>query len=417
MSASRHRHKKKHISAPADCTGCALCANECGHGAISMEWSAEGFLLPVVDVEACVGCGLCVARCPALLPSSAGGEVAIESVVAYGAWNRDPEILRNSSSGGLFYALAEWVIREGGCVFGVVWQDRMTAGFVKAETLEEVRPMCGSKYIMAAPHLVYRDVRAELRRGRRVLFAGTSCQVHALRRYLQRDDEKLLTVDIICHGVPSRRLWEKYVLEMESRKGAPVRHVEFRNKDESWERFRLKVFFGDGTQESCVHWDSLFIKFFKSDVALNRCCYACRYARLPRQGDLTVGDFWEAGQRHPDWPLRDGITALLVNSAAGQAAVRAVSGQMEFRRVDFREIYDGQDMLHDKEPRQPYPYRARLFSEMDRWQLEQLYRRFVGTTLVGPFVLRHDGLIWRVLCRFRWLLGLILGCAGRRKNG
>ena len=87
------------------------------------------------------------------------------------------------------------------------------------------------------------------------------------------------------------------------------------------------------------------------------------------------------------------------------------------RRVDFREIYDGQDMLHDKEPRQPYPYRARLFSEMDRWQLEQLYRRFVGTTLVGPFVLRHDGLIWRVLCRFRWLLGLILGCAGRRKNG
>lgn len=393
--------KRDHIVAPPDCTGCSLCANVCGHDAITMVWSEEGFLIPQVDEAACVGCGLCVLKCPALQERPKVQDELRESVPTFGAWHRDAEVHRASSSGGVFTALASWVLAQGGCVFGVVWRDKVTAVFTKAESMEEVALMRGSKYVPAVPGMSFREVKAELRKGRRVLFVGVPCQVHALRSYLGKRYDLLLTVDVVCHGVPSRLLWQKFVAEAEERSGKVVRRVSFRDKDEGWLRYNLTTHFTDGCREAQFYFDTDFMRLFLSDVALNRCCYDCRYAGLPRQGDVTVGDFWGVQNLHPDWPLRDGVAAVLVNSPAGEAAMAAVADVLVCRRVPFREVYDGQDMLHDKRQHGEHPYRARVLRAARRMSLARLRRRFVGTLLLGPLALRRDALLLRVLRRLR----------------
>ncbi len=143
--------KRDHIVAPPDCTGCSLCANVCGHDAIAMVWSEEGFLIPQVDEGACVGCGLCVLKCPALQERPKVQDELRESVPTFGAWHRDAEVHRASSSGGVFTALASWVLAQGGCAFGVVWRDKLTAGCTKAEALEEAALLLGSQYWRAGP--------------------------------------------------------------------------------------------------------------------------------------------------------------------------------------------------------------------------------------------------------------------------
>ena len=393
--------KRDHIVAPPDCTGCSLCANVCGHDAIAMVWSEEGFLIPQVDEGACVGCGVCVLKCPALQERPKVQDELRDSVPTFGAWHRDAEVHRASSSGGVFTALASWVLAQGGCVFGVVWRDKLTAVFTKAESMEEVAPMRGSKYVPAVPGMSFREVKAELRKGRRVLFVGVPCQVHALRSYLGKSYDLLLTVDVVCHGVPSRLLWQKFVAEAEERSGKVVRRVSFRDKDEGWLRYNLTTHFTDGSRETQPHGDADFMQLFVSDVALNRCCYDCRYAGLPRQGDVTVGDFWGVQNLHPDWPLRDGVAAVLVNSPAGEAAMEAVADALVCRRVPFREVYDGQDMLHDKGQHGVHPYRARVLRAALRMSLARLRRRFVGTLLLGPLALRRDALLLRALRRLR----------------
>lgn len=407
------KSRKTHIVAPPDCTGCSLCANVCGHDAITMVWSEEGFLIPQVDEEACISCGVCVKKCPALQPAPEYQDDLKDTVPTYGAWHRDREVHRTSSSGGIFTALAEWTISRGGCVFGVVWKDKETAVFTKAETMEEVVPMRGSKYIMADLGGAFREVRAELRKERRVLFVGTPCQVHALRSFLVKTYENLLTVDIVCHGVPSRELWQKYIQEIELRMGDEVSYVSFRDKDESWLRYNLTTHFADGRRESGVFYKNVFMRLFLSDVALNLCCYSCRYAGLPRQGDLSLGDFWGVQNYHPDWPLREGIAALLVNTPTGKTAVQAVAAQLECRQVPFQEIYAGQDMLHDKQASRVPAIRAQVLSRMSSMPLDALLDRVVHTAELAGFTLRTDRLVGCLLVRGWHFLRRILR-RGRR---
>lgn len=391
--------KRDHIVAPPDCTGCSLCANVCGHDAIAMVWSEEGFLIPQVDEAACVGCGLCVLKCPALQERPKVQDDLRDSVPTFGAWHRDAEVHRASSSGGVFTALASWVLAQGGCVFGVVWRDKVTAVFTKAESMEEVAMMRGSKYTTAMPLFAYREVKAELKKGRRVLFTGTPCQVHALRRYLVKDYENLLTFDIVCHGVPSHLLLEKYVREAEQEAGQTVSYVSFRGKRDSWKRFDQVCHFADGSERVCYLGEDEYMKVFLSDVVLNECCYNCRYAHFPRQGDLTLGDFWGADRLHADWPIRDGITVLLANSPKGVEAMREVSGAVETAQVPFDEVYRYQGVVFVRPHKELPQQRAEALVHLRGPQsLKAWIRRFPHMRYFGPFRVNTRSLLYRVLC-------------------
>ena len=321
----------KYITPPEECTGCALCANVCGHNAIQMTWSKEGFLVPRVSLDVCVNCGACVKACPAQpthLKELHQPAEELQSPAAFGGWNAEKDTHLASSSGGIFTALAEQVFAAGGCVFGVVWENKDTAKFTKAENKEELVAMRGSKYTQAVPDMVYREVKAELKKGRHVLFIGTSCQVYALKRYLRKDYENLLLIDILCHGVPSRNLLQSYIREMESTAGKELARIQFRDKAGNWQRYQVKKIFSDGSTLSHVNREDMFMRIFIGDFVLNKACYSCPHARFPRVGDITLGDFWGNLQNlHPDWPIHDGIGSVLGNTPKGKALLQELSAK------------------------------------------------------------------------------------------
>lgn len=364
----------KYIIAPDNCTGCSLCSNVCPHDAITMVWSGEGFLTPNVNLELCINCGICSNSCPAKkAPQNHQDEEAIEKVEAYGAWNATERARRESSSGGIFPELARKILEDGGCVFGAVWKDKLTVGFTKAETMDDVLSMRGSKYTMAVPGMVYREVKQELKQGRRVLFTGTPCQVAALYAYLRKPYDNLITMDIVCHGVPSRIILEKYVADAEKRTGKEVANINFRRKIDSWMRYSQTKYFTDGSEETTEKKEDPFMLLFLSDIALNKCCYNCRYAHFPRPGDLTLGDFWGVNNTHPDWPYQWGVSALLIRTETGRKAIEACGNSIVYLAVPFADIYKGQEVVYTRPDAPVHPRRSIFMQFANGCTIEDLH--------------------------------------------
>lgn len=372
----------KYIVAPDNCTGCGLCSNVCSRNAISMEWNADGFLVPVVNTDQCINCGLCVKKCPALHPPQHGAD-DMEQVLAYGGWNRDPETQILSSSGGVFSALAASVLKEGGIVYGVVWRDKITAEFQKAETLDELNPMRGSKYTGAQPGKVYQQAKAELNKGRKVLFAGTSCQVYALLQYLGKDYSNLITVDILCHGVPSHLLLEKYVHEAEQATGKQVRLVSFRDKEHGWENYHIRTVYTDGTSTICPLKKDYFMRTFLSDKVLNRACYNCMFKHLPRMADITLGDYWGVAKREPEWPVYKGISAVLAHTDKGALVLQNLKN-VEFKNKPFQKLYEGQPSTYILSTTRTEPEDRGQYLEFLRTSpLKKVYSRLMYAVDIG----------------------------------
>lgn len=393
----------KHITPPENCTGCGLCANVCSKAAIRMEWSKEGFLVPQVDAEACVNCGLCVKMCPAQ-PKAMDKEVYaddIEAVVAYGGWNSDDEIHRNSSSGGVFSALAEHVFTAGGCVFGVVWKNKVTATFTKAENMVELEPMRGSKYTQAETENVYRDVKSELQKGRQVLFTGTACQVYALKKYLRRDYDNLLTFDIVCHGVPSRKLLQAYVKHYERVEGKELKEIYFRFKDGNWQGYKVQKRFTDGTVLNHVNSQDMFMNLFIGDKKLNKACYNCPHAHLPRPGDMTLGDYWgNLKAMHPEWPISDGIGSIIANNEKGKAALESLAdaGKITIHLEPFRNLYNGQPRSYLRGEDAIIPtQREEALLMIEQQPITKVWHHYCNTINIGPIKLRKNGVLYRTL--------------------
>lgn len=391
----------KYITSPQECTGCALCANVCSTDAINMVWSGDGFLVPQVNVNACINCGACVRTCPAQpahLEKLRAESSAAETPEAYGGWHKDKDIHINSSSGGVFSALAEHIFAAGGCVFGVVWSGKDIARYTKAENMAELAAMRGSKYTQAVPGMVYRDVKEELKRGRQVLFCGTSCQVYALKRYLRKDYEKLLLVDILCHGVPSRSLLQAYIREFEVSTGKELERIQFRDKAGNWQQYQVKKIFADGSSLGHINRQDMFIRLFVGDYALNKACYACPHARFPRVGDITLGDFWGDLQKlHPDWPIPDGIGSILANSPKGKALLQRLSaaGSVTLVADVLDNLIDGQRSTYIRHAEALPPNREQVLRALRDEKLCQIYHNLFAYERCGPFRLRKSSLLYK----------------------
>lgn len=400
----------KHITPPLNCTGCALCANVCSKEAICMEWNADGFLVPRVDTDVCVNCGLCVKMCPAQpdVIKSTQREMDFGDVAAFGGWNTNGEILKMSSSGGVFTALAEKVFSTGGCVFGVVWKDKETAEFAMAETPEQLAPMRGSKYVQAEPGKVYREVKAELEKGRQVLFSGTACQCYALKKYLRKSYQNLITFDIVCHGVPSRKLLQAYVKHFETILGRDVKEISFRFKDDNWQQYKVQKRFADGTLLNTLNSQDLFMGLFIGDLLLNCPCYNCPHAHLPRPGDLTLGDYWGNLQYlHPDWPIRRGIGSLIANTEKGKNTLEllAAEGKIELHREPFVNLYNGQPRSYLRLEAKIPPLRDEALLRIGKENIMDVWDALCNTKRFGPFRVRKNGYLFRGVIFFRRVLG------------
>lgn len=303
------------------CCGCTACVSVCPKACISMSEDNEGFLYPVVDSVKCIDCGLCERVCPVLHPLKNEAEPLV-----YAAINNDESIRMQSSSGGIFTLLAEYVIENGGVVFGACFDRDWNVVHDYTETKEGLARFRGSKYVQSNVGNSFSQVKAFLDSGREVLFSGTPCQVAGLKNYLRKPYPNLLTVDLVCHGVPSPEVWRKYLQEtvckeygIKKNKSTVnlcdyISDIKFRAKDKGWKKFSIKIFLRNGKVEMKPFYENPYMNVFLSNLSLRPSCYDCPTKLYNVQGDITLADFWGVNNINPSIDDDKGCGLLFLNN-------------------------------------------------------------------------------------------------------
>lgn len=293
------------------CCGCEACANICPKNAITMTRDAEGFSYPKINPDLCIKCGRCDATCPALNYKKNSTAILPPTFVA--TYDND-KILRHSSSGGMFTALSELVLNDGGIVFGASFDKKWHVFHTAARTLDELENLRGSKYVQSQIGDVYRQVKDALK-SKKVLFSGTPCQCAGLRNFLGGDHENLFTVDIICHGVPSPALWESYIGRFNHLH--EVATVNFRSKRNGWGG-TIDINFFDRVHIASSFQKNLYTKLFLSNLTLRSACSFCKFRFPSVQSDLTIGDAWGINDFAPEMNDKRGVSLVFIHTEKGK---------------------------------------------------------------------------------------------------
>lgn len=300
------------INRKEDCCGCGACAQICPKSCITMSSDNEGFLYPNVDLSLCVNCGLCEKVCAIRHTKDAREPLRVLAAI-----NKDDEVRMKSSSGGIFYILAEYAINKGGVVFGARFDENWRVVLDYSATLDGVKPFMGSKYVQARVENAYKDAKRFLDSGRFVLFSGTPCQISGLYSFLRKEYSNLLTVDLVCHGVPSPKVWGMYIGGIQ-KELSHVAGIEFRNKGRGWKNFSFRASSETDTFFVFVPAaKSHFMKAFLSDIILRPSCYECRSKSGRSHSDITLADFWGISSVFPEMDDDKGTGMVFVNSQKG----------------------------------------------------------------------------------------------------
>lgn len=312
-----------------------------------MSEGKDGFVLPVIDSDLCVGCGACARACG--LNRGIGSNSAGPFYAAAGRGD-----VTESASGGVFGAVAREVISSGGVAYGAAYEcegNTLRVLHRRAASVDELRPLLNSKYVQSDAGVCFVDVKADIREGRQVLFCGTPCQVAGLKGFLGRYYENLTTVDLVCHGVPSGRMFSDCVEDYGNQFGSPVVDFRFRCKREGWGHSLLLLLLEDGREVTIPAAKSPYYDMFLNLKTLRDSCYRCPYAGRFRAGDLTIGDFWGVEINRPDvlndstkFSQTKGISCLLVNNSHGKDFIDSCDS-LDLYPVDFDDIARGNDQL------------------------------------------------------------------------
>ena len=342
------------LAAEKKCTGCSACANSCPKSAITMEESREGFLFPIVDSSKCIGCGLCERTCPIISKDCKTDNLF---PLAYALWSvPDREF---SSSGGAFSAFARYVVENSGVVFGAVLCEDFHVRHVYVDTLEGLPKLRGSKYIQSEVSASFNEVKRFLSQNRKVLFVGTPCQIAGLKAFLKRDYENLLLLDLVCHGVPSYKVFASYIDKLVVRKQwnrDDVKDFDFRRRD-GWDK--TAYVFVKNKRKAIYGVDALFTEAFDAASIFRESCYLCNYSTLPRTGDCTIADFWGLGLH--GIPFRQdvskGVSLVLVNTRKGEESLKQLKNVFVEKRPLAEALVENHNLSCRTEP---YPRREEL---------------------------------------------------------
>ena len=271
----------------------------------------EGFLYPKVDSDKCIECGLCEKVCPAISPVKLNNS----ECKAFAAINNNEAIRMESSSGGVFTAIAEKILQTGGKVFGAKFsEDFKSVIHSWTDNLDGLKDFRGSKYLQSNIHESFKECERFLKAGEKVLYSGTPCQIQGLKNYLRKEYDNLLTIDFICHGVPSPLLWKKYVEYRETIAASKVVKASFRRKNCGWKKFSLFLGFANDTEYSKISDKDSYMQMFLKNMCLRKACYDCPAKGLERVSDVTVADFWGIQNEYPDFDDDKGTSLIIVHN-------------------------------------------------------------------------------------------------------
>lgn len=315
-----------------DCTGCTACLNICPKSAITFHADKEGFLHPKVDVEKCVGCGLCNKVCP--IQNNTGRSVP---QFMYALKNRNENIRINSSSGGVFFEMASFIIRNHGVVYGARFDRDWKVFHAGSETIDEVMLLMKSKYVQSNLGFIFKDILSKLRQGRKVLFVGTPCQVSGLNKYLNcKFDDNCYTVELCCHGVPSPFIWSKYIREEFLM--PEIKSINFRSKRNGWRNYSLEIEDIKGNRFCQTKEKNAYLRGFLHGLYMRPKCFDCPNKPFRSNADIIIGDYWGVDIRHKYFNDAKGISLALAMTEKGKHLLDNIGSKFDKIEINWEDV-------------------------------------------------------------------------------
>jgi coenzyme F420-reducing hydrogenase beta subunit len=378
------------IEKKEDCCGCTACYNSCPRKAISMKPDQEGFLYPLVNVEKCIDCGLCDSVCPVK------NKMEIEQFdrSAYALRANSSQVVSTSTSGGFVSPLAEWVFEHDGVVCGATYDDEFRVIHkISGGGTKEFR---GSKYVQSDLNDCFAKIKIYLEQGSLVCFIGTTCQVYGLMTYLKKKYRNLLTIDLVCHGTPSPKLWEKYLSEQKSKYHSEIENVVFRNKTYGYHSGTMRIQFKNGI----VYYGSArvdpMLKSFFTEISSRPSCYNCRFKTLERCSDFTIYDCWHVSDLVDNLTDDDKeFTNLIVQSSKGAKLLSEIADRYEIYPTDLMTAIklDGVMIQHSAKS---HPKRGEYYMDLDKESLKMHVQRFIPIRKQDYLIERSKGILYRM---------------------
>lgn len=356
------KDKNTYVISKNKCTGCTACLNICPKNAISMQEDEEGFKYPVIDKNLCINCGLCRKVCPVL--SSKNVENKVE---AYACYNKKEDYRMNSSSGGMFNLFASYILDKNGVVVAPLFDKNIKLNHVVCNNKKDLVEFMGSKYLQSNLSDIFKQVKRKLDKDCYVLFCGTPCQVEGLLSYLKKDYDKLYTQDIICHGVPSQKMLDKYLSEISSEK---VKKINFRNKSEGWKNYSLNIEYDNKVYNSS-HLKDKYMRLFIKNYCLRYSCYNCSFKKENRLSDITLGDFWGIDNVIKDFNDDKGITLTIINSKKGKELFNNIKRDIIYKKVNINDAIK-YNSAYIKSANKPFE-RKDFYKKLDKKGFTKMY--------------------------------------------
>lgn len=336
------------IQIPSTCTGCNVCAAICPKKCIDMKDTGEGFLFPVVHAETCIQCNRCEEVCPIRhIPDSSN------HTQVFALKNKDEAERKKSTSGGVFPLLARRILDAGGIIYGAAYNSDFSVRHIAVEDRDNLSLLQGAKYTQSTIGSIFLEAEKQLKTGRQVLFSGTPCQSAGLRVFLGKDYDNLILVDLICHGVPSSKVWQTYIdyrAKQENDGKRPVR-INMRSKISGWSRYSTEFDYGNGKITRIQNSQDPFIKAFIGNICLRSSCSDCLEKGTERCTDLTLGDYWGIWSQHPEFNDEKGTSIVFVHSVKGMDILNQVKDQAEWLKIPIEDAYkENMSMVSSSQP-------------------------------------------------------------------
>lgn len=361
------------IQDKSKCSGCTSCMSKCPKDAIYMQEDKNGFKYPIVDKEKCIECGLCEKVCP--YNKEYTKKEVLNKSLAYGGWNKNQEVKAISTSGGVFTNIAKYIIDNNGVVCGAIYDESLNVIHDIVDNMEDLKKINGSKYVQSDLKDNFRKIKEHLDNDKFVLFSGTPCQVSGLNSYLGKEYEKLYTCDIVCHGVPSPKVYRKYIKELEEQNSKKIASVNFRDKVSGWQGYSFTLNFDDSTKYTINAQKTSYMRAFLSDIDLRESCPTCKFAKLPRYADFTLGDFWGVDKYYPELNKDNkGTSLILVHTVKGKELLENLN-DIFLKECDLGKAIEGNPSTLKHLPANKN--RDKFFNELEEKSLDELANKYI----------------------------------------
>ncbi len=356
------------------------CAAACPNNTINIKTNAEGFIYPQINNLLCNDCGICQEICPVYKSTISANHTSNpdeEKVpTVFAAWHLDDRVRKDSSSGGVFTALAEEVLSKKGVVVGAAFDETYTLRHILIDNNDGLEKLRGSKYLQSEIRpTLYKRIKEILEQNRILLFSGTPCQVAGLRSFLHKSYDNLICCDVACHGVPSPKVFDAYKKMLEKQNKAKVMRIAFRRKDSGWKKYSVLLSFDNNTEYRSIYNEDPFMLGFLRNIYLRPSCYICQFARIDRPGDITLADFWGVGQKYPQYDKDDkGTSLILVNSSKGNLWFNQIKKSLFLGIADIDTAVGGNPIL--SQPSVRAQARDTFFRDLGQISFEKIIRKY-----------------------------------------